>query len=238
MSSRPLAVIGDRLQDYPGFQIQDWTNPDIPNDAHLELGKALKLAGGVVDQSIVQLLKKEILRLSMGVFIWVKLVLREICRGIREVKTDANLVTMLQTLPQELEDLYSSISQKMKDGGYEKKAVFYLRLLTIQLDLQKARHKVDVETKHPIDIWASFHPTLLDLAFMANEDSINPTLNVTQKSGQKANFCPRTQNRLRTRLMSNSRHFNFLPSHLLGIRQRQIFNSWSLLVISKCTLLI
>lgn len=116
-SSRPWKIFSDDFAACPGFQIHEYTRNDIMDFC---------IASIPLDDNAERLLLPlitEIVRRSRGVFLWVKLVMRDLATIAlqkvhpQEVKgLEQELRKALDTLPDELDDYYRIITHRIPPG--------------------------------------------------------------------------------------------------------------------------
>jgi hypothetical protein len=110
ISSRNESAIQSLLEKCPGFRIQDFTAKDISEYVSIKLSKTTdKDYTRKIDQGLVQ----EVVGKASGVFLWVRLVVEDLIEGLENGDSDEELFGRLSELPQDLEDLYSRIVQKI-----------------------------------------------------------------------------------------------------------------------------
>lgn len=112
-SSRPWPVFQAEFGQCPGFRIYEHTQSDIRAFA----GGALRIS--TLGQRQLSLLAKDIVSRARGVFLWVKLVLRDLNSRVDAALSTkgedlmASLQECLDSLPDELEDYYATIVQRL-----------------------------------------------------------------------------------------------------------------------------
>ena len=106
LASRPWPVFKDTFADVPQFSIHDHTRGDIASYIRDRLHKASE---GRVDESIpvIRTLISTITEKALGVFIWVRIVVDEVCSGIRDGTPFFILEGLVSNMPEELEELYA-----------------------------------------------------------------------------------------------------------------------------------
>jgi hypothetical protein len=110
LSSRPLVVFEDLFSDCPKLQLQNLTYRDIEqyvcdklnnNDAFQRLA--------TTEPSEAPALVHEIIEKADGVFLWVKLVVQSLLKGIRNRDEISDLWERLRLFPRELDPLYNRL---------------------------------------------------------------------------------------------------------------------------------
>lgn len=110
LSSRPLSDFVVAFKGCPSLRLQDLTFGDIQQYINHELGtnahmQSLRESNPEVARSLVS----EIVNKADGVFLWVKLVVLSLLRGLRQSDDIRDLQVRLKLLPPLLEDLFSHI---------------------------------------------------------------------------------------------------------------------------------
>ena len=108
LASRPLLEIEIKLSAFPGMKIQDWTKDDIAIYARDRLNEFEPIHDSFQTEMHSHLIDK-IIRNASGVFLWVKIVVDELIIGLEEGDYPSELQRRLESLPPDLEDLYSRI---------------------------------------------------------------------------------------------------------------------------------
>lgn len=101
VSSRPLPEFEAMLGRYPGFAIHDWTSDDIRQVVSQRLGEA--------DRGPMLRLSESIVFEAKGVFLWVKLIIKELSPYIFDRASEEELILRLSNLPKELEAFYGHL---------------------------------------------------------------------------------------------------------------------------------
>ncbi|KAK2770568.1 hypothetical protein CKAH01_14691 [Colletotrichum kahawae] len=118
VSSREWEIFTQRLADCPGIKLQDITRRDVQTYVNEELSEN-------EDFTQVSLRSPEILKLAdiiiekaEGVFLWVKVTLRSLKWGLLSGESVKKLEERIGALPNELEALYQSIFDSMRNSGH------------------------------------------------------------------------------------------------------------------------
>ena len=134
IASRVETEIQFRLSNEPIFAIHKFTEKDISAYVTSRLIQAWDLMarqpGGttsVYDQFLVDKVAKK----AEGVFVWVKIVVSQLALAIEEEANIQDLYSLLDAFPEGLEDLYSSILNKI-DKKLWPDTVNFLRLLSVK----------------------------------------------------------------------------------------------------------
>ncbi len=115
LASRQESVFPGAFHKSPGFAIHEYTHSDIEQ----YVGDHVESALGVSivtedDQTQVKALSNEVTKRAKGVFIWVKLVVQELVEGIIDGSSISQLRQRLESIPMELDALYTRILEKRK----------------------------------------------------------------------------------------------------------------------------
>lgn len=131
LSSRPYRAFEDEFGSSVMLKLQDLTKSDIRRYVFEKLDQApLKVSkvshpsfdlGKTVDMIVGK---------AKGVFLWVNLAVRDQLEGIRNGDDAAQLRERLELLPEEIEELYGHMLQRI-DKVYRKEVARYLRLVLI-----------------------------------------------------------------------------------------------------------
>ncbi|KAF8531950.1 hypothetical protein BDD12DRAFT_902622 [Trichophaea hybrida] len=112
LASRPLAELKHRIQErHQVIIMQDQNKHDISRFADHFLSSDLKLTGEILDKSAAYITSN-----AQGVFVWVSLVKSELLKYIETGYTDAEFLRVLEGLPQELEDFYKFMFDRLENG--------------------------------------------------------------------------------------------------------------------------
>ena len=182
ISSRPIPVCVDVFGDFPGLRLQDLTFNDIrsyTNDMVRKNKRWPEIAG---DDDLCQLIN-EIVEKSSGVFLWVVLAVASLLDGLRNYDRVADLRKRLETLPPDLENLYSHMLDKL-EPLYQTQASQLLQIVYQHVDLADG-----------------LYLSTLQLSFAAEE---NPRYAVESRVeplpiAQKVSRCKATEGRVRSR---------------------------------------
>lgn len=113
-SSRPWAVFEKSFQDCLTLRVHDLTREDILHFVQDQISKNHRF---VIlqskDPSAAQALVTEVAESSLGVFLWVSLVIRSLLEGLRNYDTIQDLQDRLREFPPELKDLFYHMWQQV-----------------------------------------------------------------------------------------------------------------------------
>ncbi len=135
LSSRPEPFLRDELGSSTMLKLQDLTEPDIRRYVSDELGTAYSKASQVPYWSLrLDATTRRIVAKAEGVFLWVKLAVRDQISGIRDKDDAEQLKRRLEALSGEIEGVYSHMLQKINKVHREEVAQ-YLQLVIHLEDL-------------------------------------------------------------------------------------------------------
>ena len=151
-------VPGDRISilgRYAGFVLEDKNSFDIVTFI------SQKFETLDIDdfQDEFQQLKQEMIRKSDGIFLWVELVLQEVVSEFRAGSTVAELKTIIQQTPKDLNRLYESLIEKV-DSRYQLEVLTMLSVIlsaNSPLSLAQFRHVMDFGTQNDQSYASSKH---------------------------------------------------------------------------------
>ncbi|KAF7950279.1 hypothetical protein EAE96_007567 [Botrytis aclada] len=122
VSSRPLLGFDDAFGSGPSLRLQDLTRIDINHYVKSSLQENTNYQRLCVEQPIQALtLIRNIVSRADGVFLWIRLVLQDIVRGLDNRDSLQDLQERMEMVPQDLEELFSSMLGKI-EPFYSKKA--------------------------------------------------------------------------------------------------------------------
>lgn len=129
LSSRPYQSFRDEFGSSVMLKLQDLTEPDIRKYASDKLGRVKRRASQVAHSSFkLEDTVDTIVEKGEGVFLWVNLAVRDQLEGIRNGDDAEQLRERLKLLPEEIEELYGHMLQKI-DKVYGKEVAQYLQLI-------------------------------------------------------------------------------------------------------------
>lgn len=122
VSSRPLLVFERSFDDLPGLKVQNLTRGDISHFVKDKLGSHRYMVQLSQQHAAeVSQVMDEIVEKASGVFLWVKLVVQSILRGLRDYNRISDLYKRVLELPADLEALYAHML-KHTDPFYHEQA--------------------------------------------------------------------------------------------------------------------
>lgn len=122
VSSRPLLAFTQAFANFPSLKMQDMTQGDIGHFVQDRLySHSYMLQLSEHHTTEVSLLVGEIVSKARGVFLWVKLVVRSLVRGLSDYNRMSDLFKRVRHLPEDLEALYAHML-KHTDSFYHEHA--------------------------------------------------------------------------------------------------------------------
>ena len=129
LSSRPYSPFKHELGSSPMLKLQDLTEPDIRKFASDMLeGAPLNASWIPYSSSTIKEAVDTIIQRAEGVFLWVRLAVRDQLEGIRNGDDAEQLRERLQILPIEIEEVYGHMLHGI-DKVYRKEVAQYIRLV-------------------------------------------------------------------------------------------------------------
>jgi hypothetical protein len=126
VSSRPHLPFQDAFTGQPGLRLEDLTFPDIRRFVLDELECGDRMQRLMIDQpEEAPKLIEEIVTTANGVFLWVKLVVASLLRGLGNHDLVSDLQARLRAIPPKLEDLYVHMILKVDDVYQEEASRLY-----------------------------------------------------------------------------------------------------------------
>ncbi|TID01835.1 Protein SERAC1 [Colletotrichum higginsianum] len=117
-SSREWLAFEDPFSALPGFKIHEYTDSDILKYTLARLSRnpeiSQRLAAGTHQEaSDVRQMEEHIVNSANGVFVWVKAVSDEIVSGFSKTKSTSELLTLLKSLPTDLDSFYTDAIKRL-----------------------------------------------------------------------------------------------------------------------------
>lgn len=110
-SSRPWQIFLANFSTCAGFQLQDFTGDDI-RDYCVGLIRTQVAEARSLDELVPEIVAK-----AEGIFLWIKLVIKDLTTGLRRGSDPDGLKKRLYDLPTELGDYYNEIIQRIPKGN-------------------------------------------------------------------------------------------------------------------------
>ncbi|MCJ1356117.1 MAG: hypothetical protein MMC33_006111 [Icmadophila ericetorum] len=184
VSSRPIPACLEVFQGFPSLRLQDLTYDDIKSYVIDNIGEHQRLAILRAEEpDAAEELVQSILSKASGVFLWVTLVVKSLLEGFRNYDRIGDLQKRVNELPQELQELYLHMFQKM-ELRYQKEASRLLQLVI---------HIMEVQDERPL--------TVLHL-YLAEDGRLTQAINATVKVFEPQKLqakCEAMEGRIRSR---------------------------------------
>ena len=136
LSSRPLYEFVKAFKAFPSLRLQDLTFCDIKKYVDDELAsndQMLVLQKQEPDEAPKLVL--EIIERADGVFLWVRLVVQSLLRGLRNLDRVSDLQRRLRLLPPRLEDLFIHVLERIEPVYQEQSSrIFQIFVAALALD--------------------------------------------------------------------------------------------------------
>lgn len=138
LSSRPIPACSQIFSEFPKLRLQDLTVDDIIAyiDAEL-LSNQLLLDMDLLEPGFAREIETALIDKASGVFLWIVLVVRALLKGLGEYDDRATLMKTIDNLPNDLEDLYDHMFQKMSDK-HQQQGSLLLQLIVRARDVQQS----------------------------------------------------------------------------------------------------
>ncbi|KAJ5736469.1 uncharacterized protein N7483_001594 [Penicillium malachiteum] len=160
VSSRPWNVFEDSFSDSPKIRLEELTRDDVNSYVRVKFCKSPRFQYLLrSDQQAAENLIYTIAYKAQGVFLWVRLVVQDFLKGIRDGDSIHTLYTKLEEMPVDLEEYFKRLISSIDPQHMREASII----------LQIALHE---ETN-----FANLHPLrLIDLSFI-DEPSLDSPLN-------------------------------------------------------------
>ncbi|KAI1613299.1 hypothetical protein EDD37DRAFT_607939 [Exophiala viscosa] len=132
ISSRPSPFLNDEFEDCPKLRLQDFTKRDITTCVHDNLIEHIAKRFSIgKDSEQTSLLVDTVVHKAEGVFLWVRLAVKSLRRGIGKNDRVDDLEWRLEQMPQGLDQLYSHMWKRIEADHaiYAAEAATYLQLI-------------------------------------------------------------------------------------------------------------
>ncbi|KAH8745131.1 hypothetical protein F5882DRAFT_446468 [Hyaloscypha sp. PMI_1271] len=135
VASRTWNVFGEHFGTCPQFAIHEYTSGDIQAYTSTRLSAPISSLGEetrLVLLPKIQRLSSQVTTKARGVFIWVRIVVDELVKGIRDGTAISLLEENVSKMPEELGDLYQHTLQRI-DADYTQEAHIMLQIALCSL---------------------------------------------------------------------------------------------------------
>lgn len=130
LASRSWTVFEQYFGKYPGLAVHEHTQTDIEIYTRSELEASID-DPELISSERLHTLTQQITLKALGVFIWVRLVVEQLAKGIRDGSPYSSLEDEVARMPQELEDLYANILRRL--GVFPRRTKSLFLYYTVEL---------------------------------------------------------------------------------------------------------
>ena len=171
LASRPWPIFEKYFGKCPGFAIHNYTKSDISNYVTSRLRLESQMLQSAEEESLTAVIELVNER-ALGVFIWVRLVVDLLAKGISDGTPLTTLEMIARDLPQELKDLYAHTLKRIEpEYATEAYIMFQITLCAlVPLPLASFMGSVDYNYR---DLLRSSRPQQHRLAELNLKDSIS-----------------------------------------------------------------
>ena len=140
LSSRPYKIFEDAFGSSAKLRLQDLTHKDVQRYVDDKFQDVPQLASMISENGYeMNKLKEEIVAKAEGVFLWVKLAVKDQIRGLRNDDSPEQLQERLTCLPSEIEGIYLRMLLQI-DKPYRQQASCFLRMALYEPGLSLLKH--------------------------------------------------------------------------------------------------
>lgn len=149
LSSRPWNIFRDAFREFPQLRLEDLTHQDIRKYVETQLRSHARFQGLLrYDRTNAESLVSQIIHKAAGVFLWVRLVVRELLKGLRDGDGLHELRKRLEGIPSDLNHYFKRLMDSISPHQRQEASAL----------LQIVLHEDEFVTGHPI--------RLIDLSFL------------------------------------------------------------------------
>ena len=152
LASRSWTIFEEHFGSCPGFAIHDYTKTDIFNYVTSRLRLESQILQSAEEESLTAVIELVTER-ALGVFIWVRLVVDLLVKGIRDGTPLTTLEIIARDLPKELKDLYAHTLKRI-EPEYATEAYIMLQITLctlVPLPLASFMGSVDFNCRELLD---------------------------------------------------------------------------------------
>lgn len=133
VSSRELPLFQQRLDPTQRLRLQDLTVADIRSVVQQTIQQEqIFMSQILADKSDMEQLQQAIIKKADGVFLWVVLTLKSVCEALQTGESISDILRILDTLPQKLEDFLQYIMDSIPVALRKKAAFVFAFALSVE----------------------------------------------------------------------------------------------------------
>uniref|UniRef100_A0A8H7NQQ7 NACHT domain-containing protein n=1 Tax=Bionectria ochroleuca TaxID=29856 RepID=A0A8H7NQQ7_BIOOC len=182
VSSRPEERLLESFSTTPNLRLQELTRPDMESNIKERLG--IFERSRKISPQTLNIITKLLIEKAEGVFLWLQLTIQSIENGIDNEDSDELLITRLQDIPSDIEDLYTDMWMRLNQDlnvYRESAALFFQFLIRFQelknmgrLTSRDSSIELHLVSLFDIACWkdTSFQQRLLSMAHETSSDEI------------------------------------------------------------------
>jgi NACHT domain len=134
VSSRPWVIYKDAFKSCPQLRLEELTKGDISTYVHDQLlGNELFRAQQRRHPKLLTYISDEIIQKASGVFLWVRLVVRELLKRVRDGGWASELINQLDEIPPDLDDYFKRMMESI-EPRYRQDASIFLQIALCEMD--------------------------------------------------------------------------------------------------------
>lgn len=150
LSSRPLTAFTDCFAGQPQLELQQLTHDDITTYVYDCLSVHPQMAYlTATHNDETKALVEEIVRSALGVFLWVKLVVKSLLKGLQNGDRIEDLQIRLRALPQDLEALFTQMLSDVP-ASYKSQAAYIFQILRCNDEGHRQSYLFRRNTERPL----------------------------------------------------------------------------------------
>ena len=174
LASRSWTTFEQYSGHCPGFAIHDHTQQDIRTyiESRVDIGTQVSRLGN--DRGGLLRIVDLVAQKALGIFIWVRLVMDRISKGVRDGTPYAALEEQVRSMPLELQALYADTLRRI-DSDYSSEAYVMLQIALcslVPLPVDVFMASVEMAQNAPIRQDARIHPSVKSVLSMETDPRI------------------------------------------------------------------
>jgi NACHT domain len=168
-SSRPEPVWKTQLAKYPSVKVQDLTEEDMSMVARELLEDIIETGSDPPSPKAVNRLINTLLYKSEGVFLWLRLAIKSVRRGLSNNDDWETLQARIDALPSDLNEMYKQMWDRLGEDTkfYKQQAALYFNLV-----LECLRHSWPQVTLYSFHLTAACSPAVQANVFRAKDEYV------------------------------------------------------------------